>query len=127
MFIHAVMKSLKPAWIRQWDGSNVIRTVDCGGRRSLMERFPRELQQCLGAGSDTTLMVWADLDHDRDEGNALKHEFWKAAQAANIAKKDVDGVVFIFAKDRLENWIQFLESGATDESFEAPKVRHLSQ
>jgi hypothetical protein len=32
--------------------------------------------------------------------------------------------VFIFAKDRLENWIEFLRTGNTDESHEGPRVRY---
>lgn len=31
--------------------------------------------------------------------------------------------VFIFAKDRLENWIEFLETGSTDETVEGPRVK----
>jgi hypothetical protein len=32
-------------------------------------------------------------------------------------------VVFAFAEDRLENWVEFLNSGATDESKEGPRVK----
>jgi hypothetical protein len=31
--------------------------------------------------------------------------------------------VFIFAKDRLENWIEFLLKGSTDEAQEGPRVK----
>ena len=33
-------------------------------------------------------------------------------------------VVFIFAKDRLENWIEYLKTGVSDESQEGPRVKH---
>ena len=40
-------------------------------------------------------------------------------------KGDIEfkNVVFIFAKDRLENWIEFLETGSTDEEVEGPRVK----
>ncbi|OQW97585.1 MAG: hypothetical protein BWK77_01430 [Verrucomicrobia bacterium A1] len=86
--------------------------------------MPRELKICLAAGGTTTLMVWADLDHDMHNGEQLRDEFWTKAQAAGITSEQFDGVVFAFAKDRLENWIQFLATGATDESQEGPRIRH---
>ncbi len=89
-----------------------------------MERMPKELQGCLEAGSDTTLMVWADCDDDCSDGEALKAHFWKEAQPQGIARAQFDRVVFIFAKDRIENWIQFLMTGSTDEFKEGPRVKH---
>lgn len=123
VFINRLVKSLDPAWLRPWKGNNVIRTVDCGGRASLIKRMPGELSACLAAGADTTLMVWADLDHDMGNGNQLKDEFWQVAQATGITRAEFDQVVFAFAKDRLENWIEFLTSGTTDESKEGPRVK----
>jgi hypothetical protein len=84
--------------------------------------MPSELKACLAAGADTTLMVWADLDDNMTDGNQLKGEFWKEAQAADVTQAEFDQVVFAFAKDRLENWIQFLSTEATDESQEGPRV-----
>jgi hypothetical protein len=84
--------------------------------------MPAELRACLQAGGNTTLMVWADLDHDMANGDHLKAEFRKAAGAADLAESDFDRAVFIFAKDRLENWIQYLTSGGTDETIEGPRV-----
>ena len=69
-------------------------------------------------------MVWADLDHDKAHGDQLKEEFWAAAQRAGITKEQFDTVVFVFAKDRIENWIEFLLTGATDESKEGQKHKH---
>jgi hypothetical protein len=124
VFINKLIKCLDPNWLRPWGGSNTIRLVPCGGRKALIEKMPAELQGCLTAGADTTLMLWADLDHDRDNGDALKADFWKEAQRNGIGKDDFDRVVFIFAKDRLENWIEFLETGNTDEYKEDPRVKH---
>lgn len=123
VFINRLVKSLYPAWLRPWKGSNVIRHVDCGGRANLIKKMPGELKACLTAGADTTLMVWADLDHDMAGGNQLEDEFWREAQAARITRVEFDQVVFAFAKDRLENWIEFLRTGATDESKEGPRVK----
>lgn len=75
-------------------------------------------------GGDTTLMVWADLDHDMADGDSLKQEFWAVAQQARITKEQFDQVVFVFAKDRLENWIEFLQTGTTDESKEGARQKH---
>jgi hypothetical protein len=121
IFITRLLKSLSPRWLRPWPNNKAIRTRDCGGRTQLIEKFPGELRACLTAGADTTLMVWADLDDDMDDGEKLKEKFWSEAQKQGIDKKDFDQVVFIFAKDRLENWIEFLLDGQTDESREGKR------
>jgi hypothetical protein len=86
--------------------------------------MPPELQSCLEMGGDTTLMVWADVDHDMVDGEQLKAEFWKFASQSGITKEDFGQVVFVFAKDRIENWIEFLLTGKTDESKEGPRQKH---
>lgn len=123
VFINSLLKTLRPGWIRQ-QGSNIVRLVPCGGRNAVVEKMPEELKSCLAAGANTTLMVWADLDDNRDNGDALKVDFWQEAQRNGINKDDFDRTVFIFAKDRLENWIEFLQTGNTDESKEGPRVKH---
>ena len=40
-----------------------------------------------------------------------------------LRTSDFDRVVFVFAKDRLENWIEFLLTGSTDEAQEGPRVK----
>jgi hypothetical protein len=124
VFINKLIKLLDPGWLRPWAGSNTLRLVPCGGRAAVIATMPAELRSCLGAGGDTTLMVWADLDDDRDNGDALKADFWQEAQRNGIGKDDFDRIVFIFAKDRLENWIEYLQTGSTDESKEGPRVKH---
>jgi hypothetical protein len=91
VFINRLMKSLQPDWLRPWPGSNVVRLVPCGGRMEVVEKMPVELQRCLDAGGNTTLMVWADCDDNCDDGDALKAHFWQEAkQAADAAKKLAD-------------------------------------
>lgn len=124
VFINALIKALDPSWLRPNKGSNLMRPVDCGGRAELIEKMPAQLRACLNAGADTTLIVWADVDDDKENCDQLKDEFWKTAQAAGISAEEFSQVVFAFAKDRLENWIQFLNSGRTDESVEGPRVKH---
>lgn len=126
IFIRTLLKELGPAWIRPWKGNNIIRPVDCGGRATLIAKMPSELQSCLAMGGETTLMVWADLDHDMENADQLKNEFWTVAHQAGIERDDFDRVVFAFAKDRLENWIEFLLTGATDESREGPRQKNGS-
>ena len=123
IFIHTLLKELDPAWIRPWKGSNIIRPVDCGGRSNLIARMPGELQTCIEMGADTTLMVWADLDDDMDDGSQLRQKFYEEARRNEIEDNDFDRVVFIFAKDRLENWIEFLLTGSTDEAQEGCRVK----
>ena len=126
IFIRTVLKELDPAWIRPWPGSNLIRPVGCGGRTDLIASMPAALQQCLAMGGNTTLMVWADLDHDMADGEKLKEQFWGAAKNAGITREQFDQVVFAFAKDRLENWLEFLLTGTTDELKEGPRQKHGS-
>lgn len=77
----------------------------------MIATMPAELRSCLSMGGDTTLMVWADLDHDMETGEDLREQFWAAAEAAGIQREEFEQVVFVFAKDRLENWIEFLLKG----------------
>jgi hypothetical protein len=92
-----------------------------------MEKFVLELKQTISGGSKTTLMVWADLDHDMADGDVLKNEFWVIAQGQNVSRSQFEQVVFVFAKDRIENWIEFLNTGITNEAQEGPRVRHDRQ
>ncbi len=124
IFINALLKALDPHWIRPWKGSNVIRAIDCGGRVTLLARMPAELRECLAAGGHTTLMVWADLDHDMEDGDKLREKFWAAAEQVGITSQEFDQVVFAFAKDRLENWVEFLLTGSTNEAQEGPRQKH---
>ncbi len=124
VFINRLMKSLRPGWLRPWRGSNVIRLVSCGGRSEVIKRMSEELKHCSRAGGDTTLMVWADCDEDCDDGDALKDKFWPDAKESGITRDDFDRAVFIFAKYRIENWVEFLTAGNTDESKEGPRVKH---
>jgi hypothetical protein len=123
VFINKLMKTLRPTWIRP-ERSGVVRLLPCGGRSEVIKRTPEELRHCLTAGGHTTLMVWADCDSDCADGNALRNEFWKEAKRSGITQGDFDRIVFIFAKARLENWIQFLNTGRTNEAEEGPRVRH---
>ncbi len=90
----------------------------------MIERMPTELKACLRTGGQTTLIVWADLDDDMENGDELKAKFWEAAQSQEITEEQFTSVVFVFAKDRLENWIQYLNNGKTDENIEAPRIKH---
>lgn len=123
VFINRLLKSLDPPWLRKWSGSNRVRLKSCGGRIGVIETLPKELKSCLAAGGETTLMVWADCDDNCSDGDELKAKFWTEAQRQEITREQFDTVVFIFPKDRLENWIEFLQSGQTDESQEGPRVK----
>ena len=127
VFINCLMRSLKPDWVRSWGGSNIVRVVPCGNRNSVIERMPAELRACKAAGGNTTLMVWADCDDDCADGEALKALFRKEAQRLGIRQEDFDRILFIFPKDRLENWIEYLRDGKTNESEEGARVKHTRE
>lgn len=124
VFINRLLKTIRPPWIRLWDGSSVVRLVPCGGRDEVIQKMPEQLKGCIARGSDTTLMVWADVDDKMPDGEKLMEKFWIEAKARGITREQFDSVVFVFAKDRIENWIEFLNTGETDESKEAPRVKH---
>jgi hypothetical protein len=86
-----------------------------------MAETAAELKRCLDQGGDTTLMVWADIDDDRD-GETLKGEFRRSVLAEGIGEREFERIVFVFAKNRLENWIEFLVDGSTDELIEGRRV-----
>ena len=118
------MKSLRPDWLRPWTGSNVIRLDPCGGRKELAEKLPAELRSCLAAGGHTTLMVWADCDDNCADPDGAQGIVLEQAQDRRSPRSSSTAVVFIFAKDRIENWVEFLTTGNTDESKEGPRVKH---
>ncbi len=123
VFINKLLKTIKPIWVRP-DGSNVIRLQPCSSRSEVIKRTPEELKRCLSVGSHTTLMVWADCDDNCQDGDALKAKFWIEAKEVGITQDEFNRIVFIFAKDRLENWIQFLNTGQTNEDEEGPRVKY---
>lgn len=123
LFIRTLIKKLDPAWIRPWPGNSVIRTVDCGGRSTLIAKLPEELKAAEKAGGKITVMVWADVDDKMVSPDALKAAFWAECQRTCISPDRFREVVFALAEDRIENWIEFLNTGSTDESREGPRVK----
>ena len=123
VFINKLVRTIKPNWIRP-TGTNYLRIEPLGGRKNVIAEMPKQLELCLRNGGDTTLMVWADCDHDCLDGETLKAKFWDEAKLQGITQEQFEQVVFAFAKDRIENWIEFLQDGMTDESNEAPRVKH---
>lgn len=123
VFVNKLIRTLRPSWLRP-DGANYVRLESRGGRKEVIAEMPKQLRLCLSAGGDTTLMVWADCDHDCSDGEALKAKFWEESQRQGITKEEFDRVVFIFPKDRIENWMEFLLTGKTHESTEGPRVPH---
>ena len=126
VFVNSFFKAYNPEWIRPW-GTSKIRLVPKGGKTELQAEFPKELKNVLRAGADTTLVVFADIDEKIETGDELRELYWKKAQENDISRDDFDKVVFIFSKDRIENWIQFLQTGNTDESVEGPRINNNSE
>lgn len=126
VFINSFLKAYNPEWIRPW-GTSKVRLVAKGGKTELLAEFPKELRNVLKAGSNTTLIVFADIDEKLQNGDELKKLYWKTAQENGISEEDFGKVVFIFSKDRIENWVQFLQTGLTDEKVEGPRVDNNSK
>jgi hypothetical protein len=124
VFANVFLKTYNLEWIRPWR-TTTVRCNGYGGKTSLRKAFPKELQSCSTAGGDVTLVVLADVD-DLKNGDELKYEYWKEAEAAGLSRELFERVVFIFPKNRIENWVEFLNRGITDEEKEGPRVRDLS-
>ena len=122
VFVNSFLKTYNPEWLRPW-GTSKVRLVPYGGKSELRNGFASELKNVLSAGADTTLIVFADIDDDLENGDKLKNLYWETAQADNIDKDDFEKAIFIFSKDRIENWIQFLQTGKTNEGEEGPRVK----
>jgi hypothetical protein len=88
----------------------------------LIARLPAEVNAAEQAGGNTTVMVWADVDDNMAGPDALREAFWAECLRAGIARARFEEVVFALAEDRLENWIEFLNTGTTDEAREGPRV-----
>lgn len=68
------------------------------------------------------LAVLADVDDDVASPDVLKEKYWQAAEAAGISRGVFDKVLFLFPKYRIENWIQYINNGSTDENAKGPRV-----
>jgi hypothetical protein len=121
LFINHFLKKIDPQWIRPWK-NGVVRLVPCYGKSELLAKFPGELKLVESRGGDTTLIVFADVDEKLKNGAQLKELYWERARQEGISREVFEKVVFITPKDRIENWIEFLLSGSTDENLEGPRV-----
>jgi len=117
IFANAFIKAFKPNWLR-----GRMQTLECGDNVRLLAKFPEELKLCVQQGGDTTLIVLADVDDEHKDCDALKAKYLSTAKAHGLSDEAFEKVVFIFPKDRLENWIEFINTGHTDESKEGPRV-----
>lgn len=118
IFANAFLRKYDPKWLR-----SPTKPVPCGRKGRLLEMFPQTLKDVMAQGSDTTLIVLADVDDKIDDCEKLKDDYWEVAQKADIKREDFDKVVFIFPKDRIENWVEFLCGRETDESVEGKRTK----
>ena len=125
IFANAFLHAFDPQWLRPYSAQK-FRSVTCGGRNNVIDRFPIELKICAHQGADTTLIVFADVDDD-ENGEILKRRFKKRADEAGIEDELFRKAVFILPKDRIENWIQFLNTGSTDELVEGPREKKVDK
>ncbi len=123
VFVNAFIKAYDPSWLRPHKSGNVY-FEKCNGKTELLQKFPQVLLNCAKRGADTALIVLADVDDDCDSCEELKKKYIKAAKDYGIDDGLLKSVVFVFPKDRIENWIQFINDGVTDEAIEAPRVKN---
>lgn len=121
VFLNTAVKDLNPAWLRP-QTTGKVRFVPCDSRSALISRMPTELRTCLTMGGHTTLVVLADVDDDPSGPAALRELFWSRAESEGIERTQFDLAVFLCPRDRLENWIEFLNTGQTDEDREGPRI-----
>ncbi|MDR0312697.1 MAG: hypothetical protein LBI14_03795 [Treponema sp.] len=122
VFANAFLKAYDPDWLRPFS-TGKARFIDCGGKAELQRKFPQELKNCIAMGSDTTLIVLADLD-TLETGDQLKKLYWETAKENGITQEMFEKAVFICPKYRIENWVQYLSTGNTDEEEEGPRVKN---
>jgi hypothetical protein len=123
IFANAFIKAYDPEWLRPYS-TGVVYFRPCGGKSSLLKVFPEELKNCITRGSNTTLVVLTDLDDECTDGEELKKQYWEAAKEQGIAREKFDGVLFITPKYRIENWIEYLSTGTTDENEKGPRLKY---
>jgi hypothetical protein len=122
VFANAFLKEYDPEWLRPF-ATGKARFIACGGKAELQQRFPQELKNCNSMGSDTTLIVFADLDK-LETGDQLKDLYWKTAEKSGITREIFEKAVFVCPKYRIENWVQYISIGNTDENMEGPRVEN---
>lgn len=114
VFASSFIRYFDPTWLRPFKFSK-IRTIALGGRSQVMRAVPQELKKCESAGADVSLVVMADIDEDPSP-EVLKSKFWQEAQKMGISKELFEKATFIFPRKCLENWVEFLIDGKTDEA-----------
>jgi hypothetical protein len=122
VFANAFLKAYNPEWLRPF-ATGKARFIPCGGKSELEQRFPQELKNCIAMGGNTTLIVLADLDKLKN-GDLLKKRYLETARENGITPEMFEQAVFICPKYRIENWIQYLSSGSTDENEKGPRVKN---
>ncbi|MCL2016106.1 MAG: hypothetical protein FWG68_07680 [Defluviitaleaceae bacterium] len=126
IFVNAFLKKLNPTWLRPWAKSKV-KLIPCTDKTTMLKHyFPVELERCTKMGADTTLVVMTDLDDDCANGDILRDKYRQIAENAEIDEKLFAKVVFICPKYRIENWIEYLNTGHTDENIKAPRTDNNS-
>ena len=125
VFANAFLKAYDPEWLRPF-ATGKAYFKPCGGKSKLLQRFPQELKNCIAAGSDTTLIVLADLDEKLKSGDELKEKYREKARESGITGEMFEKAVFICPKDQIENWIEYLDTGSTDENAEGRRVKNFS-
>jgi hypothetical protein len=124
IFANSFLKAYDSEWLRPWFTGRV-RFVPCGGKSELLKAFPAELRNCEAVGGNTTLIVLADLD-DIKSPESLKKKYRDVAEADGLSKEAFERTIFIFPKNRIENWLEFLINGTTDENQEGQRIKEFS-
>jgi hypothetical protein len=120
VFANAFLKTYNPEWLRPF-ATGKARFIACGSKAELQQRFPQELKNCNSMGSDTTLIVLADID-ELETGGQLKNLYWETAEKNGITREMFEKAVFVCPKYQIENWVQYLSTGDTNENTEGPRV-----
>lgn len=108
------------AFLGELTGIRNIETVRAGSRANVINRFPKELKALRSrSGSALVVMIDADKDSVSDVRQIIDQ---KLAQTGEPPVRVKDLVFVASPKWRIENWIQYLREGHTDESKQGPRL-----
>jgi hypothetical protein len=98
-----------------------IEPVRMGRRSMLVNDFPRQLKAVRSRGGKAALVVLIDADHDSvQEIREVLDRRLKEADMPTISPEDP--IFIAIPKWRIENWIEYLRTGDTDEAAQGARL-----
>lgn len=114
-------QSFGTAFLNQIKTMRRIEPVRKGSRALLVQDFPRQVKAVRSRGGAAALVVLIDADRDSvDKVWNILNDRLKQEGMSVISSSDL---IFIASpKWRIENWIEYLRTGATNEELQGPRL-----